>query len=86
MCVYTLFVSELLKLLGADTAVNLEIVEQLCSLSMASMDIESMTVELNLEPPARKGSGLFYGIVDDVKLQGHFKKVQKPVMIAHLLS
>ena len=84
LCVYTLCVSELLKLLGADTTENLEIVDQLCSLSMASMDIESMTVELNLEPPAREGSGLFYGIVDDVKLQGHFKKVQKPVMIAHL--
>ena len=84
LCVYSLCLSELLKMLGFDTDENLNIVEQLCSLSMASMDIESMTVEVDLEPPAREGAGLFYGVVDDVKLQGHFKKVQKPVMIAHL--
>ena len=84
LCVYSLCLSELLKMLGFDTDENLNIVEQLCSLSMASMYIESMTMEVDLEPPAREGAGLFYGVVDDVKLQGHFKKVQKPVMIAHL--
>jgi hypothetical protein len=84
LCTYTMCASELLKLLGADSEKNLEIIEQLCSLSMASMDIESMTMDLHLEPPVREGAGLFYGVVDNVKLQGHFKKVQKPVMIAHL--
>ena len=84
LCTYTMCASELLKLLGVDTEENLAIIEELCSLSMASMDIESMTMALNLEPPVREGAGLFYGVVDDVKLQGHFKKVQKPVMIAHL--
>ena len=84
LCVYSLCASELLKLIGFDTPDNLETIEKLCALSMASMDIESMTLDVHLEPPAREGAGLFYGIVDDVKLQGHFKKVQKPIMIAHL--
>jgi hypothetical protein len=84
LCTYNLDVSELLKLLGADTEENLAIVEELCALSVAAMDIESMTLDVHMEPPARQGSGLFYGIIDEAKLQGHFKKVQKPVMIAHL--
>lgn len=84
LCTYTLCATELLGLLGFDSDENKAIVEKLCSLSMASMDIESMTLELDMEPPAREGAGLFYGIVDNVKLQGHYKKVQKPVMIAHL--
>ena len=84
LCTYTMCASELLRLLGLATEENLAIVEKLCSLSMASMDIESMTLDLDLEPPVREGAGLFYGVVDDVKLQGHFKKVQKPLMIAHL--
>jgi len=84
MCTYTLCPSELLRLLGHDSEENLEIIEKLCALSMAAMDIESMTLNLHLEPPTREGGGLFYGVVDTAKLQGHFKKVQKPLMIAHL--
>jgi hypothetical protein len=59
-------------------------VEELCKLSVAAMDIESMTLSVNLEPPVREGGGLNYNVVDGARLEGHFKKVQKPIMIAHL--
>ena len=84
LCSYYLDVSDLLYLLGADNDENLAIAEQLCKLSIASMDIESMTTTVDLEPPVREGGGLEYNVVDGARLEGHFKKVQKPIMIAHL--
>jgi len=84
LCSYYLDVSDLLQLLGADTETNLVAVEELCKLSVAAMDIESMTLSVNLEPPVREGGGLNYSVVDGARLEGHFKKVQKPIMIAHL--
>jgi hypothetical protein len=84
LCSYYLDVSDLLQLLGADTESNLAAVEELCKLSVASMDIESMTLSVDLEPPVREGGGLNYSVVDGARLEGHFKKVQKPIMIAHL--
>jgi hypothetical protein len=84
LCSYYLDISDLLQLLGADDETNLTAVEQLCKLSVASMDIESMTLSVDLEPPVREGGGLNYNVVDGARLEGHFKKVQKPIMIAHL--
>jgi hypothetical protein len=55
----------------------------MCELTVASMDIESMTVKVDLEPPVGEGGGLCYSTVDSASLEGHFKKVQKPIMIAH---
>jgi hypothetical protein len=83
LCTYTLDIPELLYLLGADTAENELIIEQLSELSVASMDIESMTVQVHLEPPVQQTGGIVYGTIDQVSLEGHFKKVQKPIMIAH---
>jgi hypothetical protein len=81
---YRLDVSELLTLLGLDSSVNLNILEEMRSLSLASMDIESMTVSLDLQPPVEPDTGLVYGVIDEAVLEGHLKKVQKPIMIAHL--
>jgi hypothetical protein len=83
LCTYTLDIAELLYFLGADTPENLAIVEKLSELSVASMDIESMTVQVHLEPPVQQIGGINYGTIDQASLEGHFKKVQKPIMIAH---
>jgi hypothetical protein len=84
LCSYFLDISDLLQLLGADSDANLTIVETMCQLSVAAMDIESMTMNVDLEAPVREGGGLKYNVVDGARLEGHFKKVQKPIMIAHL--
>ena len=84
LCSYFLDISDLLQLLGADNQENLALVDSLCQLSVAAMDIESMTVNVDLEPPVREVGGLKYSTVDGARLEGHFKKVQKPIMIAHL--
>jgi hypothetical protein len=42
-----------------------------------------MTVQVHLEPPVQQKGGLFYGTIDQASLEGHLKKVQKPIMIAH---
>lgn len=83
LCTYTLDIAELLYFLGADTPENASIIEQLSELSVASMDIESMTVQVHLEPPVQQIGGISYGTIDQASLEGHFKKVQKPIMIAH---
>ena len=83
LCTYTLDVADLLHFLGADTAENVQIIDKLSELSVASMDIEAMTVQVHLEPPVQQRGGLFYGTIDQASLEGHFKKVQKPIMIAH---
>jgi hypothetical protein len=84
LCSYFLDITDLLQLLGADSEDNLALVDKMCQLSVAAMDIESMTMKVDLEAPVREGGGLQYGIVDGARLEGHFKKVQKPIMIAHL--
>ena len=83
LCTYTLDVADLLHFLGADTPQNVQIIDTLSELSVASMDIEAMTVQVHLEPPVQQRGGLFYGTIDQASLEGHFKKVQKPIMIAH---
>jgi len=84
LCSYFLDLSDLLKLLGLDSPDNVAAVERMCELSVASMDIESMTVQVDLEPPVKEVGGLAYGTVDSASLEGHLKKVQKPLMIAHM--
>ena len=74
---------DLLQLLGALDAVNEDILEKLCELSVASMDIESMTVNADLFSPNYLGA-LKYAEIDRGQLEDHVKKVQKPIMIAHV--
>jgi hypothetical protein len=81
LCTVQLDVTDLLQMLGADTKENLEIVERLCQLSVASMDIESMTVTVHVDDPEPV---LKYAAIDDVIMGGHVKKVQKPIMISHI--
>ena len=81
---YQMDVSELLGLLGEASAQNLALVQKLCYLSVAAMDIESRTVPLDLQRPVDSETGLLYATIDEASLAGHHQKVQKPLMIAHL--
>jgi len=76
-------VRELLALLGLDTKQNLDAVEEMCSLSVAAFDIESMTVSLDVSRPVEPAQ-LPYASIDKAHLEAHLKKVQKPIMISHV--
>ena len=84
LCSYFLDLTDLMKMMGVNTTEHLAAVERMCELSVASMDIESMTVKVDMEPPVNEIGGLRYSTIDSASLEGHFKKVQKPIMIAHL--
>lgn len=81
---YNLDVTELLRLLGLDSTENVKAVEELCRLSVASMDIESTTKPLDLSCPVDPSTGVRHSVVDGFTLEGHLQKIQKPLMIAHL--
>lgn len=70
---------ELLKMLGIDTLSNRQIIDSLCELSMASFDIEAMTLKTaqTLNLPAEPKYSELGGIPE------HTVKVQKPIMLAH---
>jgi len=61
-----------------------KILERLCELSLASMDIESRTVDLDNRNP-KPGKQMDYAEVNSSGLvDSHPLKVQKPLMIAHV--
>ena len=74
---------DLLGLLGIDSPANLQVVARMVELSIAAFDIESKTVELNTEQPDEE---LFSSIDSQMSVEGHMKKVQRPIMVAHLDS
>jgi hypothetical protein len=65
--------SQIFAALGIDCS---DLLDQLCELSVASMDIESRTLEVSLVPPNTSGLG-------SEPCPSYVKKIQKPVMIAH---
>lgn len=75
-------VSELLKMLGSWTPLIERDLDRLCELSIASMDIESKTVNADVGSPSH-GDPVEYRSIDSSKMEGYVKKVQKPLMIAH---
>jgi len=81
LCTVELDASELLEMLCADTSENINALEKMCHLSVAAMDIESMTLPLNLDRPENV---LSYASIDTASLEGHAMKIQKPIMIAHV--
>ncbi len=83
---YSPDVTELLRFLGLDSDSNVSLVEKLCELSVASMDIESTTLPLDLTTPVDPVTGVQHSVVDKITLEGHLQKIQKPLMIAHLDS
>ena len=82
LCTTPYTIRELLQLLGQlDTDMNL-LIEKMCDLSVASMDIESRTMPLSMGGP-RPGPKVVYPEVSTPILEGHSQKMQKPIMIAH---
>ena len=79
-------VTELLTVLGLNSVSNLEAVKAMCELSVASMDIESTTITLDMYDPAKQATGVEYQPIDGVGLDGYLQKIQKPLMMAHLDS
>jgi hypothetical protein len=59
------------------------LLDRVCELSVASMDIESRTVRLDLATPG-PGSKVRYGEIDVAALENHPRFVQVPVMMAHM--
>ena len=81
LCTVQLDVRDLLDMMGAHTPENVDLVERLSEMSLAAFDIESMTVSVDATPPE---SVVNYSSIDDSALGGYTKKVQKPIMIAHM--
>jgi hypothetical protein len=80
---YTL--TDLLELLGAASPENKEAVERIRLLSVAAMDIESVTRDLDLGAPG-PGHAVGYANVEQggAFMEAHARKSQIPVMIAHV--
>lgn len=72
---------ELLRLLGLDSRENLDLVDRLVDLSIAAFDIESKTVEVDA---VRPDPNLYSEIDPQMSVEGHYKKIQRPIMIAHM--
>ena len=73
---------ELLRLLGRLDAEASSLVERLLELSISAMDMESQTINLSMEGP-RPGPQIVYPEIAGPVLEGHVKKVQRPIMIGH---
>ena len=84
LCTIKLGCYDLLKLLGIDTLQNQNIIDKCCEMSLASFDIESMTLCTENQKPLNSftkstSEGISYiGAEPD-----HVLKVQKPIMIGH---
>lgn len=76
-------VRDILKLLGQLDEKHERLIEEMCELSLASMDLESMTVDADLVAPNTTGAAK-YAEIGDSYLEDHVKKIQKPIMIAHV--
>jgi len=74
-------ISDILKLIGQNSSKNLEIVDKLCSWSIASFDIESRTVATDMEPPCHFQQNHIE--INGSNIPRYVKKVQKPCMVAH---
>lgn len=74
---------DLLTMLGIATQTNKHIIQDLCEMSLASVDIESMTQTTDNQDPV---PNTFQGSSDHSYVGApinHVQKVQKPLMIAH---
>lgn len=82
LCTTPYTVSELLGLLGVLDDAAKSTIAQMVQLSVAAMDIESRTFEVDLEGP-RPGHLVEYPEIGGPILEGHVFKAQRPIMIGH---
>jgi len=83
LCSTVYSISDLMKLLNMDDEASKLDIERLCELSIAAMDIESKTTELDLGL-SDAGANIVYDEIDSARLEGHSRKSQQPIMIAHV--
>lgn len=80
LCSTQYTISDLLKIVNIELSDDL--LERIVELSVAAMDIESKTDTVSLVTP-RPGPSVEYAEIDQAVLEGHIKRVQTPIMIAH---
>ena len=73
-------ISSLLEMLNLNTNINIQIVEQLCELSVAAFDIESMTISTD---HLHSDEQFPISEIENRGTEMFTKKVQKPIMISH---
>jgi len=83
LCSTKFVITDLLKLMGLYNNETGQVIDEMCELSIAAMDIESQTVTTHMGRP-QPGLNLGYAEIDESVLEGHVKKIQKPIMIAHM--
>ena len=82
LCTVPYALSDLLSLLGALDDKARVVVKKMVDLCVASMDIESQTLSVDLEGP-RPGYLVEYPEIGGPILEGHIMKTQRPIMIGH---
>lgn len=82
LCTVPYSLSEILEMLGAYDAGARQLINRMVRLSVASMDIESQTIGVDLVGP-RPGPRVEYPAIGGPALEGHVIKTQRPIMIGH---
>lgn len=82
LCSVALGIKDLLRMLGALTSEADAVIARMVKLSVASMDVESLTTGLDLRGP-RPGPRTSYPEIGGPILEGHLLHVQRPIMVGH---
>lgn len=82
LCTVPYTLSELLDMLGALDESAKRALKRMVNLSIASMDLESLTLDLDLSTP-HPGPRVRFDEFGGPTLAGHVKKTQRPVMVGH---
>lgn len=82
LCSIPYSLTDLLKLLGLLTDSSEALVDRLCQLSLAAMDIESQTIATHNRGPF-PGPRVHYPEVGGPTFEGHVLHTQRPIMIGH---
>ena len=82
LCSVPYSLSDLLKLLGLLTASSEALVDRLCQLSLAAMDIESQTIATHNRGPF-PGARVHYPEVGGPTFEAHVLHTQRPIMVGH---
>ena len=82
LCSVPYSLTDLLKLLGLFVESSERLVDRLCQLSLAAMDIESQTIATQNRGPF-PGARVCYPEVGGPTFEGHVVHTQRPVMIGH---
>lgn len=82
LCSIPYSLSDLMRLLGLLTGATDGLVDRLCQLSLAAMDIESQTIATDNRGPF-PGDRVHYPEVGGPTFEGHVLRTQRPIMIGH---